>query len=122
MDTLRNTRKAVTDVLLPPITQPLKPILRPSYEWAGTALGAELQTVSTARRAITDVIPNGARRIMNAPAVASAKVAERRAQRAAIKAAAEQEVAERKAALKAQVAEAKGEGGGPAAAGGMKRG
>ncbi len=72
MDTLHNTRKAVTDVLLPPIARPVKSVLSSAYKLASTIFGAEWQTVSTARRAVTEVIPDGARKIWHAPA--SAKV------------------------------------------------
>ncbi len=85
------------------------PILAPVGHLAGTAAGAELQTVSVARQAITETIPQGASRIWNAPSAASAALAEVQAERAAMKAALEKEREEKKAALKAAVAESKGE-------------
>ena len=104
------TRRAITDVLLPaPITKPIKSILEPTAHLISTAIGAEWQTVSTARTAITEVIPNGVRRMWNAPATASAIMAEKQARREADKAKLEQEREERRAALDAQVADAKGE-------------
>lgn len=119
LDALSSTRKAITDVILPPFARPLKQIFAPSYNLVNTAVGAELQTVSAIRKGITDDIPGGYRRIVNSGSVASAKMAEVHARRAAIRAAYEKEEEERKAALKAQVAEARGEGGGAAKGGGM---
>ncbi|MBN2306799.1 hypothetical protein JXD20_02340 [Candidatus Peregrinibacteria bacterium] len=109
MDTLKNTRKAITDVILPPITKPLTPIVAPAVDLVGTAIGAEWQTVSTARTAISEVIPNGARRIRHAPDTASAILAQKKIIRETRKAALEQEAQEKRDALKAQVAEVKGE-------------
>ena len=110
-DMLSHTRKAITDVLLPPITRPLTPVLAPAVNIAGTAFGAEWQTVSTARTAITEVIPGGFNRIRQAPATASAELAVIREERLARKMAVQKEREAKREALRAQIAEAKGEAG-----------
>jgi len=108
-DTLNNTRKAITDVLLPPITKPFAPILAPAGHLVSVAAGAELQTVSEARHAITNVIPTGARRVWNAPSTATGIMAEKQAEREAQKEVLEKEREEKKKALEAAIAENKGE-------------
>lgn len=91
MDTLRNTRKAVTDVLLPPITMPVKPIFTPTYELGKTIFDANWQTVQTARSNLTQVVPNGARKVWNAPNAATVTVNAKRAERAAAQAVIDEE-------------------------------
>lgn len=108
-DAMSNTRKAITDVLLPPITKPFVPILAPAGHLVSVAAGAELQTISEARDAITNVIPTGARRIWNAPATATGVMAAKQAEREAMKAALAKESEEKEKALEAAVAENKGE-------------
>lgn len=112
MDTLKNTRKLVTDALLPPISRPLMPVLAPAGHLVNTAAGAELQTLAVARQAITETVPQGFSRIMNAPATASATMAQLKAEREARAAALEKEQEEQRKALQAAIKENKGEGGG----------
>jgi len=66
-----STRKAITDVLLPPITRPLSPILTPIGNVLNVGIGAELQTGTTMMQAVTETIPEGLKRVWNAPDVAT---------------------------------------------------
>lgn len=110
-ETLKNIRKTVSDVLLPPITRPLGPIFAPVGHFVDTAVSAEAQTWAVAGKIIKETIPEGARRIWNSPKKASAIMEEIQANRLAMKAAMEQEELARKEALKEAVAAEKGEGG-----------
>lgn len=115
-DAIKSTRRAITDVLLPPITRPAKSVLTPAYDLAKTIVQAEGQSVVAARRGIDDVF-GGWDRIKNAGTVASAEMAQIHQDRDILKAADDQEKAEKKASLKAAVAASRGESGGAQSAG-----
>ncbi len=107
-ESVTSTRDMVGS-LLKPITRPARSVIAPTALALSTAFGAQWQTVSTARNAITNTIPQGFDRIRNAPQVAEAHMAEKRAIIAAKKAVLEQEKKEKADALKAKVAAEKGE-------------
>lgn len=116
-DAVGHTRDALGS-LLKPITRPARSVIEPTAVALSTAFGAQWQTVSTARNAITNTIPQGFDRIRNAPQVAEAYMLEKRAIIAAKKAALEQEKLEHEEALKAKIAADKGEDGAPPSGGG----
>jgi len=118
-DTLSNTRKAITDVILPPITRPMKPILAPAYDLSKTIFHANWQTVETTRDNITKVVPDGARRIWNAPGTAKGIVDANQEKRLAKLAIKQQEKQEKKDIWADKVATEMNMDGG-ARAGGMK--
>lgn len=120
-ETLNNTRKAITDVLFPPITRPLKPILAPAGHLIGTAAGAELQTVGVLGQIVTHTIPEGGQRIWHAGETASGRLAERRQHIEEAKAVLEKEKAEKEAALQAHIKSSRGEGGEGGGGGGGKK-
>ncbi|MFH0838201.1 MAG: hypothetical protein V1880_02965 [Patescibacteria group bacterium] len=120
-EAVTHTRAAIGS-LFQPILRPARSILAPMALAAATFFNAQWQTVDTARNAITHVIPDGARRLWNAPQTASAIMAERHAVRDAAKAVLAKEKEEKKTALKAAIAEDKGEAtGGKGGGGGAKK-
>ncbi len=110
-DMLRSTRKAITDVILPPIKRPMKPIIEPSLNLAGTAAGAELQTFTVGKQIVTETIPEGVSRAWpaNSMRTSSAIMADVKAERALKKAVLAKEKAEKQEALQNMVNENKGE-------------
>lgn len=129
MDTLKNTRKAVTDLFLPPFTKPAKSVLTPPAQLGGAVVKAHMLTPVAAYRAATEVIPEGFNRIKNSTATADAIMLEKARVRAAAKAVLETEKEANKEAWEAQKAESigraadggKGGGGkGGGGGGGMK--
>ncbi len=106
MDTLKGTRKAVSDTLISPAFRPVKPIVAPFYSLVNTAAGAELQSLATLRTAVTETIPNGGRRVWNAPTTASEEMAEVTSIRTALR---EQERAKKRERWEAIMAKERGE-------------
>jgi len=107
-DAIGATRKAITDIILPPITKPLAPIVTPSAKVVGEAFDAEWQTVTTLREAIGERIPGGARRIWNAPKESSAMLARAKAERAARRAALLKERDEKDSQIQQAIAKERG--------------
>ena len=103
-----NTRRAITDVLLPPVTIPGKAVLGPVYNMVNTALGAKLQILSRMREAVTEVIPGGWNRMKNAGNVASMKLAVNQQARFARRAEKAAEKQQRQEAIDAYIAESRG--------------
>jgi hypothetical protein len=108
-DAARNTRKLVSDLVLPPVTRPIAPILSPGANVIGKAAGAELQTLTTLKQAVTETVPDGARRFWNAPHTASSIMAQVQAKRAMEKAALAADRAKKEEAWQAEVSKATGE-------------
>lgn len=108
MDAMKSTRKAVTDVLVPPFKRPIEPILRPGLEVIGKGVAAEFQTATTLGTAVTQTIPEGARRVWNAPGTASAIMAQIKAKRELNKAVLQQEKEEADKELEAMIRSEKG--------------
>ena len=109
MDTIKGTRDTIRDLILPPIARPIMPILKPPAKVIGTAAGAELQTLTTIRQALTETIPEGGRRIWQAPATASAILAAKREELEMKKAVLKADKEKKREALKAEIAKSKGE-------------
>lgn len=121
-DLVKNTRKAVTDVIFPPVTRPIKSVFEPAYEAVSTAFNAQYQTVEAIRRGAFETMPAGLRRMREAPATASAILAEKKKMRMAAKAILDQEKEAERAAREAQEKSAMGlETGGGKGGGGMKK-
>ena len=108
MDALKNTRKAITDVLLPPISKPLMPVLAPAGHLANVAIGANTQTIDEFVKGL-GVAREGFQQVWDGPAVASARLHESQAVAQTNREANAKEKAAKKAAMAAKVAEDKGE-------------
>ncbi|MDH5596752.1 MAG: hypothetical protein OEY44_01500 [Candidatus Peregrinibacteria bacterium] len=107
-DMMGATRDTIRDIIVPPIKNPLAPVLKPAGEVLDTAAGAELQTLTTIRQAITEVIPEGFERIKNSPNVGDAVVAENRIGRDLRKKAKEEEKKHKEDHYTTRIAEARG--------------